>query len=271
MTRVSLVLLLLAGLVAAEGFLQRPPKGEERPFVTDRPGNTDSPQTVPPGWFQVEADIVAFTEDSTAATRVRTLDIGKTNFGLKVGLTRKTDFHVIWAPYTREETLDRATGQTTTAEGVGNVQLRVKYNLWGNDGGPSALTLLPFVEFPAASSDFASSAGAGLSLPYQHDLGRQWTFNGELTGAYNDDRSPANVDEFTFNGSLKLGRGLSETWSAWAEVYWEIPTESDALATLDVGAVWGPQDNLAFDLTFFLGLNDAAPDFRVALGAAFRF
>jgi hypothetical protein len=269
--RICLVLLLVAAAARADGFFQRPPKGEEREFVTDRPGNTDSPQTVPPGWFQAEIDIASYAEDSTAALRTRTWEFGTTNFGLKAGLTHDLDVHLIWIPYTRIETLDRATGLTTTADGVGNLKLRAKRNLWGNDGGKTALALIPAIVLPVASTDVGRSAGAGLSAPYGHDLGGGWAFNAEVTAEYVDDRTAANIDEWVINGTFKAGRDLSEAWSAWAEVYWQLATKTDAYATLDAGVVHAVAENVAIDLTVYIGLNDAATDFKVTFGVGFRF
>ena len=83
--------------------VNRTPKDKARAFVTDRPGNTDSPQTVPAGWFQVEADIISYIENSDGLIRTETFEIGSTNFGLKAGLTDNVDVHLIVFPYTRTE------------------------------------------------------------------------------------------------------------------------------------------------------------------------
>jgi len=272
--RLASWILALTAAAGADDYslFKRTPKDKARAFVTDRPGNTDSPQTVPAGWFQIEADLASYLEDSDGPIRTRTLEIGTTNFGLKAGLTLNTDLHLIWAPYVRQEMFDRTTGVKTTAEGSGNLTVRVKWNLWGNDGGETALALLPFVTFPTESSELNSrGAGVGIAAPFGMDLGSGWWFNAELTAEYFDSRAASGADEFFFKGSAKATRVLDERWTTWAEVFASVPTRSNAYATVDVGIVYLAGENVALDLTVFFGVNGDAPDFKVALGVSYRF
>jgi hypothetical protein len=61
------------------------------------------------------------------------------------------DVQFVFEPYVREEFDDDA------VDGFGVTQLRLKINLWGNDGGGHALAVMPFVQFPTADDDFGAT------------------------------------------------------------------------------------------------------------------
>ena len=52
------------------------------------------------------------------------------------------------------------------AEGFGDVTVRMKWNLWGNDGGDTAFALFPFVKIPTGAGLGSDSWEGGLILPF---------------------------------------------------------------------------------------------------------
>ncbi len=76
------------------------------------------------GHFQFEMEIAAWAKDR----RERELTLGELN--AKVGLDKATDLQVVLPLYTHVRAGD---------EGFGDIEIRLKRNLWGNDGG-SALS-----------------------------------------------------------------------------------------------------------------------------------
>ena len=64
-----------------------------------------------------------------------------------------------------------------TQSGAGDFISRLKINLWGDDGGPTAFGLLPYVKFPTSTDGLGNNAVEGgmifplaVSLPHDFDL-----------------------------------------------------------------------------------------------------
>jgi hypothetical protein len=240
-----------------------------RPMVTDRPGNTDSPQTVPAGMVQLEIDFATLARDTRGSQRATSLSIAATN--LKYGLTDALDLQLIATPYRRDEVEDRGTGAEASTEGWSNTTLRLKWNLWGNDAGPTAAALIPFVVLPTGDPDLETEElQGGLALPFALDLGQGLGFGAWTAAAAL--RDPDDRDhEFVWRSTVKLSSALGERWQVWGELFAQVPSASDAFATADLGLVFQPRPDLAFDATVFVGLNEAAPDLALALGLSWRF
>src|SRR6185436_4545853 len=116
------------------------PPSMMRELSTDRPDKTESPYTIDPGHMQVEMDLVSYSYDRNnpehEARRVQTLNFLNTNF--KIGLLNNLDVQIVSENFlwVREEDLRADVADETS--GTGDTTLRLKWNLWGNDGGKSA-------------------------------------------------------------------------------------------------------------------------------------
>jgi hypothetical protein len=137
-----------------------------REMSTDRPDKTESAYTVDAGHLQVEMDLVTYARDrhTTDRTRVESFSIAPMN--LKVGLTNRADLQLVLETYARVRTKDRATGAVTHNGGFGDVSVRLKMNLWGNDGGRTAFATMPFVKVPTNQDHLGNDAvEGGADLP----------------------------------------------------------------------------------------------------------
>src|SRR5580704_8295204 len=135
------------------------PDDQLRSLCTDRPTKSTSPCTVDAGHWQVESDLYNYTEQSSDG--VTTITQLFTNPTLKLGLTNSLDFEVNIVPYEEMTTHDAATRTTTTATGVGDLFLKAKWNLVGDDGGNFAFALEPYVKVPTASAGLGDGAYEG--------------------------------------------------------------------------------------------------------------
>lgn len=135
---------------------------EPRGLNTDRPDTTESPFTVPKGWVQVELSLAEYARSRDGS---RTLDVLPVN--LKVGLTDSVDIQFLATPYTR------VTDRGASVGGFGDdTQVRLKVNLWGDDGGRTAFAVMPFVKLPTAKRAIGNGrVEGGLILPLGIDLG----------------------------------------------------------------------------------------------------
>ncbi|MEN0020951.1 MAG: transporter [Planctomycetota bacterium] len=139
------------------------PKSLRRPLSADRPDLTESPYTVDAGAFQLEMSFLEYTFNDSAGVETDTYAVAPLN--LKAGLTNDIDIQFIWTPYIR---IDSDEGD---ADGTGDLQLRVKINVWGNDGGDTAFALLPYITLPVGDEDVSSDdVEGGIVLPFALDL-----------------------------------------------------------------------------------------------------
>lgn len=122
-----------------------------RKMVTDRPTFVDSPHTVDAGHFQFETSLVDYEKDVTTGGVTETLLVNQMN--LKMGLNLDADAQVIVQSY-------KSVKSTSTSAGFGDINLRLKFNIFGNDRGHFAGALIPFLKLPVSRVGNGSFEGA---------------------------------------------------------------------------------------------------------------
>ncbi|MFM2082916.1 MAG: hypothetical protein RL380_1607 [Verrucomicrobiota bacterium] len=272
---------LLAALLAAGSgqagvrwFTPTPPD-QGRELSTDRPDKTESPYTVDTGHFQLESDLLNFTRDHSRGgggdTVTETWSFATLNF--KAGLRDDVDLQLVLAPYSRSRTEDRTAGTVQRAHGFGDVTVRVKKNLWGNEGGRTAFAVMPFMKFPTSEAGLGNAAvEGGLIFPLAVELPRGWGMGlmTELDWLQDDDgagRHPACINSVTFN------HRLTEKLAGYVEFFSEVSAESGApwVGTVDFGLTYGLTKNLQLDAGVNLGVTAAADDANPFVGISWRF
>lgn len=279
MSRAALLVALIASPLkaTAEGekraySLFRPtPDALLRDLSTDRPDKTESPYTVDAGRFQVETDLVAFTYDDTNAVTTRTWDVIPFNF--KVGLAHDTDLQVVFGSFSRILTRDEDAGTRATSDGTGDLVFRLKRNVWGNDGGRTALAIMPFVKLPTNTlGELNDAVEGGVIVPLAIDLGR-----GVGLGLMTEVDILQNEDSGRYSPSFinsgTVGFDLTKQLGLYLEVFTERSTEdgADLVATFDAGLTFALTDNIQLDAGVNLGITDAADDINVFAGQSVRF
>jgi hypothetical protein len=152
--------------------LFRPVPGDSlREMETDRPDVTESPQTVDAGHFQFETDLVRFQRENGDAGRSDEYLFNLAN--IKLGLTNSTaiqltfESFVVKKDFNTESSVDRNSG-------FGDLTLRLKQNLLGNDKGKFAIALLPYLKFPTSRADRESQYEGGIIIPMSIKFGNDW-------------------------------------------------------------------------------------------------
>jgi len=256
--------------------LSRPtPREALRPMSTDRPDATESPYTVDAGRAQLEMEVFSYLTDSRnpegAPVRTRELALFATNF--KVGVTRRVDVQIALAPHTIARTEDTQTGASAESEGFGDVGVRVKVNLWGNDGGDTACAALPFVTFPTGQDGLGSGEVEGgvafplaVALPGGFGLGAMV----QLSAARAADGT-GHVLEFVH--TTTVSRAIVGDLAGFLELAGAVTAESGARweATLNAGLTYAATEDLLLDVGVNVGLTRAAGDVRVFFGVSRRF
>lgn len=245
------------------------PDSQLRDMATDRPDKTESPYTVDAGRIQVETDLVAYTRDERDGITTRALEIAPLN--LKIGLTADTDLQLIYGAWS--DTRTSSNRSVETDRGFGDVTVRIKHNIWGNEEGITALAVMPFLKLPA--NDLASlndHVEGGIIVPLAIDLGHGAGF-GLMTEIDILRRESGTGYEPTFINSATVSFELTRRLGMYVEAYVERSAErgAETIVTLDGGMTFAVTDNLQLDAGVNIGVTDAADDLNLFAGMSQRF
>ncbi len=254
----SLALILSSPSLPAYDLFHPVPEAEMRELSADRPDTTESPVTVDAGHIQVEASLFDWRRNG----RNDTYTAMATNF--KIGLTDSTDLQFVFDSYAWENNA----GPLGDSEGFGDVTVRYKWNLWGNDGGSTAFALFPFVKVPTGTALSNDEWEGGLIVPFSMDLreGLGLGLMAELDYVADDQGG----HDFEFVHSAVLGFDLTEKWGCFAE-YVGVLGEDRYEAYVTGGLTYSLGANVMLDCGAQLGLNDDAEDIGAFTGFTVRF
>jgi hypothetical protein len=236
-----------------------PEKKELRPLSTDRPDVTESPYTVDAGHFQAEIDVARYSQDEGASS------MSFANSNLKLGITNFWDMQLVIESLVG---LEEPSGYNW---GFGDVTVRSKFNLFGNDEGNVALGVMPWVKIPTAGSrgnDYVEGGLIGLlGVGLPADFSSGFMVEGDMMkNALDDDY------HFELLTTATLGHSLFGPLSAYIELFGVHSTESGAEYALstDGGLTCLVTEHFQLDAGVAVGLTDAAEDLSVFTGASFK-
>lgn len=237
------------------------PRGQMREMSTDRPDTTESAYSVDAGHFQVEATLFGFAKDGSVESMV----FAETNY--KLGLTNRTDLQLV-VPF-----FEKQRGGEDDDEGIGDLLVRWKWNLWGNDEGGTALAFMPFVKTPTAGHDLGNDkVEGGLIIPFAAALGERAGFAcmAEFDVAYDEASGDYGVD---FVNTATIGVDLTDRWGAFVEFISVASTREDTPweGYGKAGVTFVVSEDLVIDAGAATGLNDEAEDFVAFTGFSFRY
>ena len=226
-----------------------------REMVTDRPDTTESPFTVDAGHVQLELDAFAgeYHEGATELWAAAT--------NLRLGLTTAADLHLIVEPWRRAE----------GTAGFGDLTVRAKLNLWGNDEGPTAFGVIGFVRLPTAAAGLgAGGVEGGIILPFALELPSDIDFSTmiELDETRRDDGLGTDLIL-----SASVGHDLWNDLGGFVELASAMPLDTPDESELGAngGLILQLGDDLAIDSGVRVGLTQAAPDLAWFIGGSARY
>jgi hypothetical protein len=231
------------------------PRELMREMSTDRPDTTESPYTVDAGHVQMEMSFVDFTregsENSWSAAPVN----------LKIGLLNTLDLQLGFNP------LLIADGGST---GHGDLVIRAKWNLWGNDEGDTALAIMPFIKAPTATDEFGNGeVEGGVIVPLAVSLPEEWGLGlmAEWDLVHDDDDDL--IHEFVHTATV--GHPLIGIFDGYVEYVGVAPSERSYRAVVGVGVTAALSGDVQWDAGVNVGLTGEADDLIVFTGVSFRF
>jgi hypothetical protein len=250
------------------GFFTRTPAVQMREMSTDRPDQTESPYSVDAGHFQLEMDILTYTRDAQDGVTTSIWNLAPVN--LKLGLGHNTDLQVILEGWSREE--EKTALGRVQRSGLGDLTLRWKQNLWGNDSGATALAVMPFVTLPLRASELGRERPeAGVAVPFGWNLPHglylglmtewDWLTSGDGGGHTNVWFNTATLG---FDITERLG-GYVEVTAAWFD------DGTPWAGTVDGGITFALTENVQLDVGCNFGVTESAPDVQPFLGLTYRY
>jgi hypothetical protein len=255
-TPLKLVAAFTVGLVsfanAADPAIFNSQPATVREMSTDRPDQTEGAFTVPKGMFQFEFGFLNYSRRLDTDHRTENFTWGEVN--AKYGLTNDIDFQLLWQPWTEQ----RFKGNPDQGEdgyfreGVNDLNVRLKWNLIGNDSGPFALALLPSVKVPTAKHRIGNDLWeGGLAIATEIDLGGGWSLGNTITGYVAGDSDDTLY--FRPSATAVLGYDVTEKFSCFVEIFAanQMDTERYWQTSLDAGIGYAITENMIFDAGAF--------------------
>lgn len=261
--QLSVALLATASALLAAG---EPRKAAARELTTDRPDATESPFTVEPGHAQLEMDLVAYARDRDGPTLTEEWEGAPLN--VRVGVTRNLEAGIFLVPYRRIiESAARA--PRTAVSGPGDVTLRGKWNVRGNDGGSLAWGLMADLKLPTASRRLGNRQVEGaLTLPVAFDVGAGW--GGAAMTAIEVVYTDAGRHRPVWINTLTVGRDLTATVGGFIEVT-SAAGDGAHVATLNGGLTRRLSADTQLDCGINVALSRGAPDRLFFVGLSRRY
>jgi hypothetical protein len=236
------------------------PRAMLREMSTDRPDLTESPYSVDAGHAQIEVEAVTRTYDEGVD---RT---GFMGFLVKLGLTPNADLQVGFESLHESASGDPAWEDDT---GPSNVTLRLKWNLWGNDGGSTALAVMPYIELPTASGEETSAGGliVPLAIAGPWDTGLATMVQVDLLP---DEDGEGRHAEWLLTATA--ARDLFGNVAGFVEGTSGHRPRSEGSWTglVNAGVTFAPTPDLQLDAGARLGISEAAEGRSLFLGVSYR-
>lgn len=243
--------------------LNPPPREHMRPLSADRPDTTESPYTVDAGHFQLEMSFFDYGHDD--ASDANSISVAPMN--LKIGLLNNMDLQLGMDPYTKINT------PGGDAEGFGDLILRAKFNLWGNDGGDTAFAVMPFIKIPTADSSLGGNdyIEGGIILPLSIELPHEFSLG--VMAEFDFVRDSTNGGYgVEFVHTAVLGRPLIGDLAGFVEYIGVAPIDTGGTyqAAFATGLTYALNENVQLDCGTVIGISDSVDDYHVFVGITWR-
>jgi hypothetical protein len=250
------------------------PRELMREMSTDRPDQTESPYTVDAGHFQIEMDLANGTMDRDKSNggdvRSQVWNFGGLN--LKVGLLNNVDIQFVLDGYVDARAKDYVANTSVRDSGFGEVQTRLKLNLWGNDGGKTAFAIMPFVKWPLPQTALRSGkTEGGVIFPLAVELPAGWGMG--LMTEVDFVRDSSNAFDTEYFNTVTFSHAIVGDLGGYVELAALFTPESEAQwqGQVDVGFTYGLNANTQLDIGCNFGVTSVAPDYNPFIGVTRRF
>ena len=228
---------------------------------------TETPVTVQPGRFLLEADLLSLSLDRDGDDKYTAFGAGLVF--LTTGVTRRLDVQVGAQLYLSHDY--DIEGISDSDSGVGDVYLRTKWHFYESTSTWTSVAVIPYVKIPTNGGVGNDSVEGGVIIPWET---RVWGDVRLSAMAQVDIRRNAADDGFDtyWYASAAATRQLTKRIGLYGEA--AIAKSSggeDHEGLLGIGATYALSDNLWFDLAAYHGLSPGATDWDYVLRFNYGF
>lgn len=239
-----------------------------RDMETDRPDVTEAPYTVDAGHLQYETDLVGLSREVSDTKKTKTILVNQAN--LKIGLTGSTAIQIGFETFGWQKEAEITTGITQTQKGFGNINLRIKQNILGNNSGNFAIAILPYVKLPTSKYEDDHMVEAGFIVPMAYKLPGKWKlgFQVEVDRLKDSDQHAMHTE---FLQTLTISHPLLKNLEGIAETYYTYDFKEHQFNNFINAAI---QIEVLKDFKIDAGLNYGLQhhaEKHYFLGAAYRY
>jgi hypothetical protein len=274
------LIVLIPGLARAEdpdksGYTLFDPVPDDllRKFAPDRPTKGFSVRTIDAGHVEIESDFVNYTTSNSPGGTVHSVQAFDPTF--KLGVTNWMDVEVQFNGLQYTESFSGPSPfNFQNATGFGDVFLRTKMNLFGNDSGPAGFALIPYVKLPSSTPLISNGAVEGgliapLALRPDDFIVTLMTEVDDLKSATGNNRYANFVNLVSVSHPVPGTEGVN----AMVELYSSVGTDPGTapIYTLDFGMNFKLDQHTILDIGLNFGLNSAAPRAQIYTGISARF
>lgn len=270
-----LPLILLAIIGQGDVFSQTPkkynlfnpiPKDKIRQMSNDRPDVTESPKSVDAGHFQIETDLFKTSKNKTNGITATENNYNLAN--LKMGLTNNLDLQLVVGSLTNTYEKYQNSNKLNSKTGFGDLTLRLKYNIWGNDGGKTAFAIMPYINFPTSADN--NYTELGIVFPFSVDLGNEFNFGTQVQFDWLKSPFKSGYHRSILQ-SVVVCKELTKSLETFVESYYIHDFEAkETQVSFNGGIGYMLTDNMKFDIGFNLGLTKNT-DKVYFIGFSFRY
>ena len=244
-----------------------------RKFAPDRPTKGFSVRTIDAGHIEIETDLVSTTASNSPGGTTHSFQTLDPTF--KLGLTNWMDFEVQFNGLQYTESFDGTSPfNFQNSTGFGDVFLRAKMNLFGNDSGPAGFALIPYVKLPSSTPLISNGATEGgliapLALRPDDFIITLMTEVDDLKSVVGNNRYANFVNLVGVSHAVPGTEGVN----AMVELYSSVGRDpaTPPVYTVDFGMNFRLDQHTILDIGLNLGLNNAAPRAQVYTGISARF
>ena len=256
MTKIILCLFLI--FVTLKLFAQ-PPK-----IITDRPGYTINPNTVPDKWVQSETGL--YRQSDRYFGLNKTFEFQHPSLLTKYGIGNRVELRLILiAGSTKEE----AGNGTYTRTGITSFQLGGKYNFLKEKKIRPNIALIAhydFHRFNFVKIKFDTIDGANFRFAMEHTISKTISIGYNIGMEW---KSFTYEPAYIYTLSPKFN--ITEKWKAFIEVFGYITKSNKPEHRFDGGIAYYVNSNLKLDAYGGFGLNLGTKENFYSIGASFRF
>ncbi len=231
-------------------------------MITDRPDATESANTLPKKYFQVETG--AFFE-SFETGNFKTQVVGYNTTLLRYGLLENFELRMGWS-FEEGRTFIDGKESNNVSSGFSPLLLGMKVAILKENGLLPQIGLIGHVHLPyIASTDYRpETTGIDFRFAFAHSLTENSGLSYNLGAEWGND-SP----EAAYIYTLSYARGLTGKLSAYIEIYGDLPENNRTNHFYDAGLTYLLKPNIQLDATVGRSFTEGQ-DILVSGGVSFR-